>query len=207
VQIRKVLLGGAMAAIAFACFASGPRADFKAPAVGTAWVLQQQGTGSYSALPPEVAIRVARSSWKGEDALAFQEATRSLLLRQDSAMLAFVDAEGKPVISWDPPSRWDWPLEVGKKWHRPFKVTLHAHGVTLAGDVSGVVEAYEDVTVPAGTFKAFRVSITDTLHNDEIAWFSPELGMVVKRVQVRTERNQAGPGRRETALKSFTPAR
>ena len=56
------------------------------------------------------------------------------------------------------------------------------------------VEAYEDIRVPAGTFKAFRVSIdaSDLVSRDErlvlTTWYAPELRQFVK-----TESRMYGP--------------
>ena len=64
------------------------------------------------------------------------------------------------------------------------------------------VEAYEDVTVPAGTFKAFKVRTTDTMGNDNVVWFSPELGIFVKQNNRRTAQHAQGPGTRDIELVS-----
>ena len=46
------------------------------------------------------------------------------------------------------------------------------------------VAAYEGVTVPAGTFMAFRVRITAASYDDfdETYWYAPAIGYAVKLV-------------------------
>jgi hypothetical protein len=58
--------------------------------------------------------------------------------------------------------------------------------------------------VPAGTFKAFKVTSSDTLGNENVVWFSPELGLFLKQTLRRTEKHPAGAGTRETELVSQT---
>jgi hypothetical protein len=84
-------------------------------------------------------------------------------------------------------SRFQWPLEINKQW------TFHGEGRSTNG-MSGTnsytttetVEAYEPVTVPAGTFDSFRVrgrQCNDTQHNrcgEFMVWYSPQVKSWVK---------------------------
>jgi hypothetical protein len=90
---------------------------------------------------------------------------------------------------------------VGKSWTNTFRYTNHQRGRTV--NVVGVwrVEAYEDITVPAGTFRVFRVSYRDGA-TDVIHWWSPELGISVKEHHQRTEQHAGGAGTRERELVS-----
>jgi hypothetical protein len=99
---------------------------------------------------------------------------------------------------------WEWPIEVGKTWTKKYTITIHATKQTIPFEVRQKVEAYEDVTVPAGTFKAFKVVTSDTLGSENINWFSPELGIFVKTTLRRTAKHPAGAGTRETELVSQT---
>jgi hypothetical protein len=83
---------------------------------------------------------------------------------------------------------YEFPLEVGKKWH------FSANGIFRNNvnhyDFVNTVEAYEDVTTKAGTFKAFRirreVSIRPLDNRGRGAswttteWFSPAAKWLVK---------------------------
>jgi hypothetical protein len=106
-----------------------------------------------------------------------------------------------PLESWDPANGWDWPIWVGKSWTNRFRYTNHQRGRTVG--VVGVwrVEAHEDITVPAGTFRVFRVSYRDEA-TDVMHWWSPELGISVKEKHQRTERHAGGEGTRERELVS-----
>lgn len=70
----------------------------------------------------------------------------------------------KSVLTWSvtfeftPPPTLSWPFEVGKRGsvRGSFKPLYAAE--PYPAELTWVVEAYEDVEVPAGTFKAFRIS-------------------------------------------------
>ncbi len=53
-----------------------------------------------------------------------------------------------------------------------------------------MVAAYEEITVPAGSFKAFRLESTPAENSGvrKILWYAPEIQLYVKRVSER------GPG-------------
>jgi hypothetical protein len=112
----------------------------------------------------------------------------------------------------------DFPLRVGKEW------SFRLSGVSGSGAVAEYlnqfkVETYEEVTVKAGVFKAFRIqhyqkslSANNTFSGYATYWFAPEAKTIIKRVAKTT-----GSGRswgRDWELESFklvspsdTPAR
>ena len=63
------------------------------------------------------------------------------------------------------------------------------------------VNANEEVMVQAGTFTAYRVEIVRTLYesHSEKAWFTPELGQVIKGIWSRTS------SRTDTGLRPIVP--
>jgi hypothetical protein len=63
------------------------------------------------------------------------------------------------------------------------------------------------VTVPAGTFKAFSVSYSDTTGSETVTGLSPEVGMWIKRVETRTAKHALGSGTRESELISYILAK
>lgn len=185
--------------------AAAPRAErYVAPPLGTAYVVQQQDSGSYGNGRSETINRVVERTWEGKPAVGFQNAAATLVVQPDGSWVGMVGYDGKPLATWDPPLHWDFPLEVGKRWTKAYKVHMHPQNRVVPFEVTQVVEAYEDVTVPAGTYKAFRIRSTNTLAETTVVWFSPQLGVFVKQSLERGERNPQGPGRREAELKSYT---
>jgi hypothetical protein len=64
------------------------------------------------------------------------------------------------------------------------------------------VEAREEIKVPAGTFKVFRVTNSDPT-TESTYWWSPELGIFIKSKSQRTAKHPLGPGVRESELISY----
>ena len=142
---------------------------------------------------------------EGERVLTF-EGTAGMIIAQQSGNWIGIFNGDKPIVTWDPPLNWVWPLEVGKSWTREQRVTFHAAKRTVPYAMTQKVEAYEDVTVPAGTFKAFKVSTVTSLGDENLVWFSPELGVFVKQSAKRTAKHPQGPGTRSLELLSYKRA-
>ena len=92
-----------------------------------------------------------------------------------------------------------WPLEVGKRWRAERTWTDNV----LHPDWSGpgweewTVVTWEEVTVPAGTFMAYKVVRTgtswETTSEDvNITWYAPEFGGSIKGVFVRGKKDGYG---------------
>ena len=125
--------------------AQKPRADRPTYAVGDRWI---RSDGAYDLLR----IENDRYIFVGPN-------RREIHLTRDLAIARI--ARG-PVVEWefDPPPPLAWPLEVGT-WGTKL-VTLRAPrapaGITAT--LTWSVDAYEDIRVSAGTFKAFRIRLS-----------------------------------------------
>ena len=82
-----------------------------------------------------------------------------------------------------------WPLEVGKKWVYEEDWT-RADGVTGNTKQDAAVVAYEEVTVPAGKFMAFKIEYRGWFRNskgssgkqNETFWYAPDANADVKHI-------------------------
>ena len=83
----------------------------------------------------------------------------------------------KELESADPCIRvFDWPLKVGKKWNSRYTLRVHSQGIHVStSKVAMSIRTYEEVTVPAGTFRALRIQ-----SGGETVWYTPSIGWVVK---------------------------
>jgi len=82
-------------------------------------------------------------------------------------------------------------------------VTDIGQGHRLPVTVQGRIESWGDVTVPAGTFKAFKLVWADSLGEVESRWVETEQGIgTVKRTVLRLPSHPAGPGHLEAELLS-----
>jgi hypothetical protein len=192
----------AIAAMLFGC-ATSPSYMYSPPPVGSTWVTAQQNTGSYGSGKREIPGTRGERMWQGKQYVTFKNPEQEILADSSGAFHGFMRGD-RLVTSFDPPSNWAYPLEVGKNWKRTVTMTNHATKQKVTYEQSVKVEAYEDVTVRAGTFKAFRVKSSDTIGNDNTMWLAPELGIFLKQNVVRTAKHEAGPGTRETEIISQT---
>jgi hypothetical protein len=197
-------LGIASTCVAFAVVSGGcamfePKAErYVPPPMGSTWVSERRDTGSYGSGTVRVSGKRGEQTWQGQRVIAFESTDLTTLALQDGSWVGQTRG-GNPVFTWDPPISYQWPLEVGKSWQRNFRVTIHASKQTVQVNDTQTVEAYEDVTVPAGTFKAFKLR-TIGPNNDDVTWFSPELGIFVKQSLKRTAKSPLGLGTREIEL-------
>src|SRR5262249_31373576 len=88
--------------------------------------------------------------------------------------------DGKPDRTYDPPEPlYDWPLFVGKSWSSETRIKYHDRNLTLEDKQVYTVDAFEEITVPAGTFKTFRIRLMSP-YQRYVYWYEPKLGLVLK---------------------------
>jgi hypothetical protein len=188
--------------------ATAPKAErYVTPSVGSTFTWANINTGSFGSGTTQSTSKLAERMWEGKRVTAFVGSGGVLLCNADGTWPAILGADDKPILSYNPPIGYDWPLEVGKTWTKSYRVTIHPKNQTIPFDHTSKVEAYEDVTVPAGTFKVFKVSSSNTIGAENVQWFSPELGLFVKQIQKRSANSPFGPGTRNDELVSYTIAK
>ena len=95
--------------------------------------------------------------------------------------------------------RFKWPMQVGNTWrarHQFIDRVLHPDWSGPSWQRFEVAD-WEEVTVPAGTFMAYRVARTganwDTVHDEEyVIWYAPDPGLIVKLDYSRSPANGYG---------------
>jgi hypothetical protein len=107
--------------------------------------------------------------------------TKDFVIARVQKGLMFAEFETPPALAW--------PLEVGK-WGTGQGGAVRFHNKPLAASAHTLtwsVDAFEDVTVPAGTFKALRIVQTMAGAGSSIsnianltAWYAPSLQQLVK---------------------------
>lgn len=200
-KLTRITLCLAITASLLAGCAAPPRAESGRvdQPIGSVLVRVQKNTGSYgTGEVTATSTRMAPRMWKGQQVAVYANSPGPTLfqLPPHGTFVGFFEGDN-PVVTFDPPTGYDWPLEVGKSWTRRYNMTLHQANRVIPVEVKVAVEAYEDVAMPGGTFKAFRIRSVDNQGNDDLNWFSPELGVFVKQKLTRTAANPNGPGTRE----------
>ncbi len=105
----------------------------------------------------------------------------------------------------------NFPLTVGKQWTRDYKGTYIGSSKTMARKVTYEVKAIEQVTTPAGTFRAFKLESDDRAGPRDYwvtnYWYSPETRSMVKYQFDATAGGQVDGLKRDIELIKFTPAK
>ncbi len=98
----------------------------------------------------------------------------------------------KSGADYSPPLKYyDFPLKSGNSWNQSSIETDIKSGKTRTHTFTGVVEGWENVSVPAGNFRAIKVSIHsevldhstgEIIPGTDDSWFVPEIGRSVKSI-------------------------
>lgn len=187
--------GAALCALLAAAASAQRLEQAVAPLPGSSFLLERIERGSAGERRLEILNDVLVVHVEGRRMLAFATFDVLLLYAAPGAFAGLASRDGTLIASWDPPVAFHYPLEVGTRWKQQGRVTFHQQPRTEAFEVDAHVEALEDVTVPAGTFPAFRIRSTDLDGTVHLDWLSPQLGIYVKRLI------QRGAAQVETILK------
>ena len=99
-------------------------------------------------------------------------------------------AQDKPAVVFEPAYPVvQFPLSIGKRWRKEYTGYFAIEGLRWDGDVKCEVADFEDTTVAAGTYKAFRIECHDNWKVgpaassvDSTAWYAPAVGGVIKAI-------------------------
>ncbi len=107
--------------------------------------------------------------------------------------------KGRVITKRDAPDQpLAWPLKVGKQWNNVYTREKPQEESSSNFDLQVVVAKLEEVTVPAGMFKAFKIEVYYS-HTGNLSsewWYSPEVEWFVKWIRY-------GSSPREERLKSY----
>jgi hypothetical protein len=145
-------------------------AAFKCPAAGTEFTYRTSG-------PESVVVATGQ---EGNVCLSSStSAGRTQTVRVHWGLIGSVDPAGESFVQGiDLKSLW--PLKVGNRTTQTVSATGR-DGKAYSSTVTMTVAAFEKVTVPAGTFDAFRVEETKAGEaTPRIHWWAPSLGISVK---------------------------
>ncbi len=172
---------------------------------GTVTVYQRKSEGSYGVYDGPVRWVVGRQEWNGRTLIASvsQRHGISLLDPATHGTVANLTSDGRPMYAYNPPLSYDWPLAVGKSWKVVAEMTIYQPPGVMPLVVEYKVDALEDVTVPAGTFKAFKVVSKNSFGETEQVWTVPSLGLsTVKVIRDRPPTHPLGAAHLEGVLVS-----
>lgn len=164
-------------------------AHVQAPPEGTKWIVRASSyneTASRAETKTTTWTSMGEGSQQGRQVFRVSDgATVHVHDRATGAWLAVLDRSDRELISWQPnDGTFSSPLWVGKQWTA--RSTRHDRVQRRSlNDLVTVwtVAAFEDVQVPAGRFKAFRVDAwpdsRDSIRK-RTYWYAPDLRLIVK---------------------------
>lgn len=198
------LLGLATVMVLPACVSTPPVAEkFVGVQYGTVAVYHRKSSGSYGNFDDQVSWDHKPGSWQGQAAMAgvSPQAGVQLYESKTHGLVALLGRDGKPVVTYDPPIAYRWPMKVGDSWSSEHKVTMHASGKVVPLTLNYKVEAYDRITVPAGSFNSYLVVSTDSNGEVQRVWIAPADSIsVVKRTLDRPATYPQGAGHLEGEL-------
>lgn len=192
---------GLAATMLVGCALLEPQAErYSPPPVGTTYERDIRATGSYGKSYRESSKYVGTRQVMGRPMHVHERSTGQTSLLDDGGGWVGQFKGDAPIFTFDPPQHVGFPITVGKTVTRDVRMTLHGQNRVVPFKASWKVEAYEDVTVPAGTFKTFRVAYEDSLGTQGTWWNIPENGIFAKWSVRRSDKHPAGPGTQEAEL-------
>lgn len=185
---------------------SPPGATAGFPPPGTKYVIEHKDSaGKVRRLPATV---MEEGVFEGKPVYQATDGSTVIVLDKATRNSIATLKDGKLIWKFTPhEGTYAWPLEVGKTW----TATYAAEDPVRKRKWDRVrehwtVAAYEEVTVPAGTFKAFRLESTPGENSGvrKTLWYAPEIHLFVKRVSERGPNHFQGPGKDTFELGEFT---
>lgn len=204
---RRLLLVGLLPGLWLAGCASTPPVaeEFVDVQPGTVLEYHRKSSGSYGNFDDRVVWNHRETTWQGQTVM-FSESPQAgiqVFERKNKGMVATLTRQEKPVLSYAPPITYRWPMQVGDSWTTDHKITVHATGKVLPLTISYKIEGYESVTVPAGTFNAYKVVMADSNGEVQQVWVAPADSLsAVKRILDRPATHPQGAGHLEGVLMS-----
>jgi hypothetical protein len=204
---RTWISAATLATLAFSqgCATAPAPGQYVAAPAGTVTTYHRVSSGSYGNVDNTVTWTHTLGDWQGRPAVlaVSPQAGTTVYDPQSHGTIANLSPAGQPVTSFDPPMGMRFPLEVGKSWTDQHKLTVHARGATMPYEIRYRVEAYESITVPAGTYMAFRVQMSDSFGEQYTYWTAPSRGLgTIRRVLDRPPTHPQGAGHLEGVLTS-----
>lgn len=105
------------------------------------------------------------------------------LLDGDYSVAETRNADGSWTRFSPPLRRHRWPVRVGDTWSDRV-VSEQSSGTKQTVELRGHVVSYESVTVPAGTFLAFKIILSAGGRRFREGWYAPETKIFVKTIEV-----------------------
>ena len=207
---KKLCISASIAGLFAGCAAVATQeaATYTPPAPGSTWQMSQRNTGSYGKDAEVVSTRDADVTWQGSKVVKMTRTDNgmSVMILPNGKWTTIVAKDGTPVITYDPPIGYEFPLKVGKSWKTHHKATNFATKNVLEFDYSCIVESLDRATVRAGTFNAFKI-VCENEYSRDVSWYNATNGVNVKFDMLRKAGNPNGEGTQQAELVALNLAK
>ena len=175
-----LMLTGCLGATAGLAQAAGEKAEAPQIKVGDRWKTEQKDkrTGNKESDTTRTVTAVSANIIEGAENDGAFKMTVELNLLESSTTVITGDAK---FLSF--------PIEVGKKWNFKYNYASKINQGKGRSQLEAEVVAYEKVTVPAGSFDAFKIEAKGFWNNDaarsngrskSVYWYAPAARAVVR---------------------------
>ncbi len=180
----------------------GVRADAGFPASGTKWVYQTVDQSGATTRATHMALE--EGTYEGKPVYRMSDGVNILILDKATRNWVATVRDAKERLAASPSDQmFSFPMWVGKSWVAKYSYYDRDRGLSfLDVPYSWRVAAYEEVKVPAGTFKAFRLEGSNPFSSTSV-WYAPEVRLIVKRVDERSPTHYLGTGKATTELLEY----
>jgi hypothetical protein len=162
------------------------KADLSLPAPETKWVARSvTQTGSSATITYTV---LGEGTHQGKPVYRVSAGFDILIYDTETGNMVAVLRMGKEASAIEPhEGTFSWPLYVGKSWTARYTAHDRQRAMSVGPiTVEHRVAAYEDVVVPAGSWKAFKIESESGSSSFSTIWYAPEIKLIVKRVNETT---------------------
>ena len=162
------------------------KADVGFPPPGTKWVARTMSqTGSSATITYTV---LEDGTYEGKPVHRVSGGIDTLVIDKATGNMVATLRMGKEATATLPHAgTFSWPLYVGKSWTASYTYRDNVRGMSMGPiKVDYRVAAYEDVTIPAGTWKAFRIESESGGSSFSTSWYAPDIKLTVKMVSETT---------------------
>lgn len=167
--------------------AAGPppaeiKAELSFPSLGTKWVGRVIFPNG-----PTVTLNymvLEDGAYEGKSVHRISAGPDTILYDKETGNVIASFRAGKEMNSTFPhDGTLNWPLYVGKSWTATYTYNNRLQGMSVGPlNVQYRATAYEDITVPAGSWKAFRIDAEGVNNVTTTLWYVPEISLIVKKI-------------------------
>ena len=147
--------------------------------IGDEWAYRYNASGAGTYVWAVVRVDTV----DGAECYVVKSGSRELFYRTRDLAIVRETVDGAVVRRDNPPApQYKWPLTTGTKWEHAYTFENARDRQTSQRQTSWEVQTVEDVTVPAGTFRAFKISSSDLRTGRPIyeMWYAPDAKQWIK---------------------------